>query len=102
MEKALIVDANRCIGCRICELVCSMTNYGEYNPRKAHIWLIQNREMDANVICIDIECDFGGECVRWCPSQVLSIVTLEEAAIIRRENKKGIYPAPVLRRTARK
>lgn len=50
LNKYLIVDADNCSGCRICELICSMVKSGQYNPQKSHIKLIRNREMDVNVV----------------------------------------------------
>lgn len=94
MEKVLIVDANKCTGCRICELVCSMAKQGLYNPRKSYIKVIKNRELDVNVIALKIDCDFCDECAQWCLTKALNFVSFEEAAIIRKENKAGIYPAP--------
>ena len=34
-NKYLVVDADNCSGCRICELICSMVKFGEYNPQKS-------------------------------------------------------------------
>jgi len=91
----MIVDGGKCTGCRVCELVCSMQKLGEYNPRKSYIRVLKNREMDVNIVSLDIRCDFCGVCVRWCPTNALSSVSLQEAAIIRKEDWPKIYPAPL-------
>ena len=75
-----------------------MQKHGEYNPRKAYIRLLRNREMDVNIVCLDIRCDFCGVCVRWCPTEALSLVSMQEAAIIRKEGRPKVYPAPLLRK----
>lgn len=98
MKEVLIVDGDKCTGCRICELICSMEKQGEYNPRKSYIKVMRNREMDFNIIALDIKCDFCDECAEWCPTKALRFVSWEEAAIIRKENKAGIFPAPLLGR----
>ena len=95
MDKVLIQDADKCTGCRVCELVCSMTKFGEYNPKKSYIKVMRNREMDVNIIALDIKCDFCNECVEWCLPKALKFVTLEEAAVIRKENKIGSFPVPI-------
>jgi len=99
MEKVLIVDADKCTGCRVCELVCSMTKFGEYNPKKSYIKVIRNREMDVNIIALDSKCDFCNECVDWCLSKALKIVTLEQAAILRKENRIGSFAVPIVSET---
>lgn len=97
LNKYLIVDADNCSGCRICELICSMIKSGEYNPRKSHIKLIRNREMDVNVVAIDSHCDFCAACAKWCPNEALTIVDAKEAVLIRKKNKLGKFPAPLVR-----
>jgi NAD-dependent dihydropyrimidine dehydrogenase PreA subunit len=97
MKEVLIVDGEKCTGCGICELICSMEKMGEYNPRKSYIKLLRNRELDINMITLDPRCDFCNKCVEWCPAGVLKFASWEEAAIIRKENKLGIYPAPSLK-----
>ena len=37
MQKKLAVVPERCSGCRICELVCSITHFGVNNPKKSAI-----------------------------------------------------------------
>jgi len=96
MEEVLIVDGDKCTGCGICELICSIEKRGEYNPKKSYIKVMRNREMDFNIIALDIKCDFCSKCVEWCPTKALKFVSWEEAAIIRKENKAWIFPAPLL------
>ena len=97
LNKCMIVDTDNCSGCRICELICSMVKFGEYNPHKSHIKLIRNREMDVNIIATDSQCDFCGTCIQWCPHDALTIVDTKEAALIRRKNKIGKFPAPMVK-----
>ena len=95
-SQHLIVDADNCTGCRICELICSMMKKGEYNPRKSHIKVIQNKEMDVNIVAIDSDCDFCAICVKWCPNEALAIVDAREAVLIRKKNRIGKFPAPLI------
>jgi len=97
MKEVLIVDGERCTGCGICELICSMEKMGENNPCKSYIKLLRNRELDMDMITLDPRCDFCNICVEWCPAEVLKFASSEEAAIIRKQNKLGIYPAPSLK-----
>jgi carbon-monoxide dehydrogenase iron sulfur subunit len=97
LNKYLIVDADTCSGCRICELICSMVKFGEYNPQKSHIKLIRNREMDVNVVAIDSHCDFCATCAKWCPNEALTVVDAKEAVLIRKQNKIGKFPAPLVK-----
>jgi len=96
MEKVLITDGDSCTGCRVCELVCSMTKFGEYNPKKSYIKVMRNREMDVNILTLDLRCDFCNKCVEWCIPKAIKFVSLEEAAIIRKRNNIGTFPAPLV------
>ena len=96
MAQVLIVDEDKCTGCSICELICSMEKQGEYNPRKSFIKVVRNSELDFHIIALDINCDFCNRCVEWCPTKALKLVGWEEAAIARKENKPGVHPAPLL------
>jgi anaerobic carbon-monoxide dehydrogenase iron sulfur subunit len=34
------VDTTRCVGCRLCELACSFSRYGQFNPAQAAICIL--------------------------------------------------------------
>ena len=92
----IIVDADECTGCRVCELICSITKQGEFNPEKSYIRIITNNDFGVYLPVLKTECDFCGKCVEWCPTQALKIAELGEAAIMRRKSKIGSFPIPVV------
>jgi len=92
LSKVLVVEADKCFGCKVCELVCSMVKTGEYNPRNSRIRVLQNRELDINLPVIRADCDQGGKCVEWCFPQAIRFVDFEDAAIMRKEAKLGTFP----------
>lgn len=44
MPKRLRILPERCIGCKSCELACSLLNHGEMNPSKSRITMISFTE----------------------------------------------------------
>ena len=96
MDKILIVDGEKCTGCKVCELICSMVRSGEYNPQKSCIKVLRNMELDVNIPVIEVGCDFCGKCTDWCFQEAIKFVDLEEAAIMRKGAKIGCFPAPVI------
>lgn len=96
MEKVLIVDGDKCTGCQVCELICSMAKAAEYNPKRALIRIMKNRELDVNIPVISVGCDFCGKCAEWCFPEALRFVSPEEAALIRKESSIGCFPAPTI------
>jgi anaerobic carbon-monoxide dehydrogenase iron sulfur subunit len=94
MENVLIADADKCTGCKVCELVCSMAKFKEFNPEKSYIKILRNALLDVNIPAISAGCDSCGQCVEWCFDQAIKFVNFEEAALIRREAKLGSFPAP--------
>ena len=95
MEKVLIVDTDKCTACRVCELVCSMSKEGEFNPKRSRIRVMRNKEMDINMVTLGTKCDFCGECVEWCLPQALKFVELDEAILKWKGIKVGSLPAPL-------
>ena len=96
MEQMLIVDTDKCTGCRICELVCSMTKQGEFNPRKSYIRVLRNKEMDFYMVALGVKCDFCGDCVEWCMPEAIKFVGREQAAVAWKGTRAGSLPAPLL------
>ena len=96
MEKTIVVDAERCTGCKVCELICSLHHQDECNPRKSYIRVLQNKEFDVNIPVLTMACDMCGECVKWCLPQALSLVNCGEAAVFRKKNSIGNFPVPLV------
>ena len=96
MERAMILNADECTGCRVCELTCSMTKQGEFNPKKSYIRVLANKDFGVYLPVLKTECDFCGKCVEWCPEQALKISGLGEAAIMMRKSKIGRFPIPLV------
>jgi len=94
-EKVIIFDPDKCSGCRICELVCSMQHQGEYSPKKSFIRIMANEETGVYIAIQDVKCDFCNQCVEACPLDALSIVGMEEAIIGRKNVTIGSFPIPV-------
>ena len=95
MEKVLIVDANKCTGCRVCELVCSLANHGAINPGKSYIRVMKNKEMDLNTVALATKCTFCSECVEWCLPGALEFLDLAEAVVAWKGARVGRMPAPL-------
>ena len=93
-EKVVIFYPDKCSGCRICELVCSMEQQGEYNPKKSLIQIMANEEAGVYIPILDIQCNFCGECMEACPMEALSIAKMGEAIVARKGATMGSFPIP--------
>lgn len=96
MEKVLIVDADKCTGCKVCELTCSMAKFGEFNPRKSYIKVLRNKLMDVNMVAVSPKCDHCNQCVDACLPNAIHFVDLEKAIIEWKGVSIGSFPAPLL------
>lgn len=62
----ITVDTTVCVGCRTCELVCSFSKTGRFQPSRSLIQIT----FDDQCACtwkLDPLCDSCFECVRRCP-----------------------------------
>jgi carbon-monoxide dehydrogenase iron sulfur subunit len=65
----LILDTEKCNGCKICELACSATHQGVFNPGKAHLKIIVasertvEKQLKSCTLCLD--------CVKSCPAEAI-------------------------------
>lgn len=69
----ILVEAERCTGCRNCELFCSLKNYGEVNPSRARIQVVRSQENDI-ITTIPVVCQQCEDpmCMAMCPAGALS------------------------------
>ena len=98
MDKVLVVNCDKCTDCQICQLVCSYNRDGEYNPKRSYIEVLENEEMNVFLPVLSLGCIECGRCVESCPTQALQFVSKEEAVLIRKANKIGTFPVPLMRR----
>ncbi len=66
MEKILNVDYQKCTGCRLCELVCSVAHDGISNPTRSRIKIIKWEEEGLYVPMICQQCE-NAPCEAVCP-----------------------------------
>jgi carbon-monoxide dehydrogenase iron sulfur subunit len=69
MEKGIFVDPKKCTGCKICELVCSFRNEGNFGPL-SRIRNVSDLEKAffASITCM--QCT-APDCTKVCPSGAL-------------------------------
>jgi carbon-monoxide dehydrogenase iron sulfur subunit len=85
MPKRLKLISERCIGCKSCELACSLTNAGEINPAKSRITEITFVEgkytLPYNLVSTCRQCA-DAPCLTSCPVKAISRTSVGKAVII--------------------
>ncbi len=71
MQKAIVPIYEVCTGCRMCELVCSLSHFDAVNPKKSNIIVVKRGlRYDLPVVCNQgIGC--SEECVASCPVECI-------------------------------
>lgn len=71
MDKVIIVDPDKCTGCKVCEMVCSLQHEDEINPIKARIHVItwELEGIDVPMTCQQCE---NAPCEAVCPTHAIS------------------------------
>lgn len=65
MAKALAIDYERCTGCRLCELVCSVKHEGVSNPARSRIRIVKWEWEGIYVPVVCSQCD-PAPCIAMC------------------------------------
>ncbi len=69
-KKILTIDAQKCTGCRNCELVCSVTHYGVSNPSLARIQVVKWEHLGAYIPMSCQQCE-DAPCMTVCPQDAI-------------------------------
>lgn len=71
MEKILVVQPEKCTGCRTCELVCSFTHTGEFNPARSRISVFSFEKVGFSSPVVCQQCS-AAACLQVCPVKAIS------------------------------
>jgi len=71
MNKILVVDYEKCTGCRSCEMVCSVSHLQVCNPAKSAVRIVKKGERGLNVPVVCQQCE-DPACANICPVQAIS------------------------------
>jgi carbon-monoxide dehydrogenase iron sulfur subunit len=66
MEKTLVVNFEKCTGCRLCELVCSVKHDGISNPARSRIKVVKWEEEGRYIPMTCQQCE-DAPCQQACP-----------------------------------
>lgn len=81
-QKILLIDVEKCTGCRICELICSLHHERECNPAKSRIHIIKWGEAGLDVPLLCQQCDIP-LCESVCPVKAVNRDTKTGALLIK-------------------
>jgi Fe-S-cluster-containing hydrogenase component 2 len=71
MAKILMIDHEKCTGCRLCELVCSVSHDGVSNPSRSRINIIKWEEEGLYIPMSCQQCE-DAPCMTICPVKAIS------------------------------
>ncbi|MGA2318057.1 MAG: 4Fe-4S dicluster domain-containing protein [Thermodesulfobacteriota bacterium] len=67
-EKVLVVDQQKCTGCRLCELVCSVFHTGASNPSRSRVKVVKWEDVGFYLPMACNHCE-QAYCVEVCPTK---------------------------------
>lgn len=91
-EELLIqVDVDKCVGCRTCEVTCSLKNTGQSNPTRSRIRVIRYEKLGHFHNYIPMVCQQCSEplCMDACPVNALSRNNETGAVVVDEDNCIG-------------
>ncbi|MCQ4635588.1 4Fe-4S dicluster domain-containing protein [Anaerovorax odorimutans] len=74
MAKTMVLQPEKCLGCKTCELVCSFNRTKEFNPQRSAVSVIP---YDAAMICVPIMCT---QCEDACCAEICPVSAIERNA----------------------
>jgi len=71
LGKVLMLDYEKCTGCRTCELVCSVKHEGAANPSKSRIKIVK-WEWEGRYVPMSCQQCIDAPCMEVCPAKAIS------------------------------
>lgn len=71
MEKLLLVDMDKCTGCKQCSLACSLIKEDLFDPFRGRIKVLKKEEIAMGVPLLCEQCE-AHPCIKACPDGALS------------------------------
>jgi Fe-S-cluster-containing dehydrogenase component len=71
MQKVLIVDHDKCTGCKVCEIICSLYKEDEVNPMKSRVHVVSWETEGTDIPMICHQCE-KAPCAEICPVQAIA------------------------------
>ena len=87
LAKVLMINPEKCIGCRSCEIICSFNKTKEFNPKHSAVTVISFDEAQISVPVMCMQCE-EANCVRVCPTGAAAKDPVTGAVVI--DKKKCI------------
>ena len=82
--RHLFFSPHACTGCRLCELICSQVNQGQFNPDEAIIHILTHPDLGSQLVSIRPEacvCRDGAEaCIAFCNVKAIRFVDEDDVA----------------------
>lgn len=84
-HNRLYFDSNKCVGCRLCEIVCSLSHAQVINPERARIRINRDHknQVDNAIYCHQCE---NAPCIEACEYEALSRDPNTNAIIVEKDN----------------
>ena len=65
------INLDKCVGCRLCEMVCSLVHEGECSTAKSRIKIYRDEEYGNNLVSVCLQCE-EPYCVESCTLDAIS------------------------------
>ncbi|MBU2601204.1 MAG: 4Fe-4S dicluster domain-containing protein [Actinobacteria bacterium] len=81
MGNQLVIDVDRCTGCRSCETACSFAHYEEFNPRKSAVRVSIFTEDAFFLPQVCLQCAEPA-CAAVCPSGAMHAAEIDGSYVV--------------------
>lgn len=83
--KSITAIPERCVGCKLCQLICSYVTHRVFNPSRSHLAITADEKRGLFDIVFLPGCTGCGACVKYCPSGALTV----DALLYEKRNSDG-------------